>query len=129
MTFKNMLDVLVVDDTSTSRALICGALDQCGIANYRIARDGEEAFKAMVVKPAPLVISDMQMPKMTGIGLLKALREYAPTSKVGFILVTGLADKSIILEGKKFGLNNFLLKPFTTPAMLACIEAVTGKLK
>ena len=129
MTFRNMLDVMVVDDTTTSRALICGALDACGISNYRIARDGEEAFKAMVVKPAPLVISDMQMPKMTGIGLLKSLREYAPTSKVGFILVTGLADKSIIAEGKKYGLNNFLMKPFTPQAMQACIEAVTGKLK
>lgn len=126
---KSMLEVLVVDDTTTSRALICGALDACGLSNYRIARDGEEALKAMMVKPAPLVISDMQMPKMDGIGLLKSLRGYAPTSKVGFILVTGLADKNIIVEGKKHGLNNFIMKPFTNQAMLACIEAVTGKLK
>jgi len=126
---KKMLEVLVVDDTSTSRALICGALDTIGISNYRVARDGEEALKSMMVKPAPLVISDMQMPKMTGVGLLKALREYGPTSRIGFILVTGLADKNIILEGRKYGLNNFLMKPFTPESMQSCIEAVTGPLK
>lgn len=129
MTFKSQLEILVVDDTSTSRALICGALDECGIMNYRVAKDGEEALKAMMVKPAPLVISDMAMPKLDGIGLLKALRQYAPTSRVGFILVTGLSDKNIIMEGKKYGLNNFLMKPFTAQSMKGCIEAVTGKLE
>lgn len=128
MAMRSQLDVMVVDDTSTSRALICGALDEIGITNYRIAKDGEEGLKAMMVKPSPLVISDMAMPKLDGIGLLKALRQYTPTSRVGFILVTGLSDKNIILEGKKFGLNNFLMKPFTAQSMKACIEAVTGKL-
>jgi len=126
--FLNQLEVLVVDDTSTSRALICGALDACGIMNHRVAKDGEEALKVMMAKPAPLVISDMQMPKLDGIGLLRALREYAPTRRVGFILVTGLSDKAIIQEGKKFGLNNFLMKPFTPESLKGCIEAVTGKL-
>lgn len=128
MPFLNQLEILVVDDTSTSRALMCGALDECGIRNYRVAKDGEEALKAMMIKPAPLVISDMAMPKLDGIGLLKALRQYAPTSRVGFILVTGLSDKRIIEEGKKFGLNNFLMKPYTSTSLKACIEAVTGKL-
>ena len=49
-----------------------------------------QAFKAMQTSPAHLVISDLNMPGLDGIGLLKALREYRPTSKVGFILVTGV---------------------------------------
>lgn len=126
--FLKQLEIMVVDDTNTSRTLLCGALDEVGITNYRIAKDGEEALKAMMVKPAPLVISDMAMPKLDGIGLLKALRQYGPTSKVGFILVTGLSDKTIIQEGRKYGLNNFLMKPFTSQSLKGCIEAVTGKL-
>lgn len=126
--FLKQLDVLVVDDTNTSRALMCGTLDEIGILNHRIAKDGEEALKMMMVKPAPLVISDMAMPKLDGLGLLKALRQYAPTKNVGFILVTGLSDKTIVQEGKKYGLNNFLMKPFTAQSLRACIEAVTGKL-
>lgn len=125
----NRLEILIVDDTTTSRTLISAALDACGIRNWRIAKDGEEALNIMKTKPAPLVISDMAMPKMDGLALLKALREYAPTKSVGFILVTGTNDKSLIERGRKLGLNNFLLKPFDAAKMKACIEAVVGKLQ
>ena len=60
--------------------------------------------------------------------LLKALREYAPTRQCCFILVTGKGDRAMIEEGKKYGLNNFLAKPFTTATLKAAIEAVVGKL-
>jgi two-component system chemotaxis response regulator CheY len=63
-----------------------------------------------------------------GLQLLPALREYAPTRQAVFILVSGKCDKEIIEAGKKFGLNNFLLKPFTVAGLKNCIEAVVGKL-
>lgn len=128
MPFASHLEILVVDDTSTSRTLICGALDDCGLKNYRIAKDGEEALKAMMLKPVPLVLSDMAMPKLDGLGLLKALREYAPTRGVGFILVTATNDRALVERGRKLGLNNILLKPFTAQGMKSCIEAVVGKI-
>jgi two-component system, chemotaxis family, chemotaxis protein CheY len=128
MPFAKHLDVLVVDDTSVSRALICNGLDEIGVLAHRIARDGEEALKALMVKPAHLVITDFEMPKLNGLGLLKALREYAPTSKIGVILVTGRGDKALIEQGRKLGLNNYLAKPFTTAQLRACVEAITGKL-
>ncbi|MFM9942563.1 MAG: response regulator [Hyphomicrobiaceae bacterium] len=128
MPFAKHLGVLVVDDTSVSRALMCNGLDEIGIVGYRIARDGEEALKAMMTTPAHLVISDFEMPKLDGLRLLRALREYTPTRATGFILVTGSGDRSLIEQGRKFGLNNYLAKPFTTPSLKACIEAVVGKL-
>jgi two-component system chemotaxis response regulator CheY len=128
MPYAKQLDIMVVDDTFVSRALICDGLDQLGIERRRIAKDGEEALKAMMAAPAHLVISDYEMPKLNGLALLRALREYAPTSKVGFILVTGRGDKALIDEGRKWGLNNYLAKPFTPPGLKSCIEAVTGKL-
>ena len=127
MPFTKHLDVLVVDDSFTSRALTCGALDEIGIG-YRIAGDGEAALKMMMAKPAHLIISDFNMPKMDGIALLRSLREYAPTKRIGFILITGKSDRSIIEEGRKWQMNNFLMKPFTTASLKACIEAVVGKL-
>jgi two-component system chemotaxis response regulator CheY len=122
------LSILVVDDTSVSRALITDGLDQIGLKGFRIAKDGEEALKIMMTAPSHLVISDYNMPKIDGIQLLRALRQHGPTSKVGFILVTGKGDKALIDEGKKWGLNNFLAKPFTVPGLKTCIEAVVGKL-
>ena len=53
---------------------------------------------------------------LDGLGLLKALREHKPTSRIGFILVTGSADKTLIERGRQFGLNNFVAKPFTSPS-------------
>ncbi len=122
------LNVLVVDDTSVSRALIFDALDQIGIKNVRFAKDGEAALKMMMTQPSHLVISDYNMPKLDGLGLLKALRSYKPLSRVGFILVTGRQDKALILQGQKLGMNNYIAKPFTVPRFKQSVEAVVGKL-
>jgi two-component system, chemotaxis family, chemotaxis protein CheY len=122
------LTIMVVDDTSVSRALLTDGLDQIGLKSVKVAKDGEEALRMMMAAPCHLVISDYNMPKVDGLQLLKALRQNGATSKVGFILVTGKGDRTLIDEGKKWGLNNFLAKPFTVPALKTCIEAVVGKL-
>ena len=128
MTLKEQLKILVVDDTSVSRMLVVDALQTIGIKNIGMAKDGAQALSMMMAGPSHLVISDFNMPNLDGIGLLKALREFKPTSRVGFILVTGKTDKTIIDRAKQFGLNNYLAKPFTVPALKTSIEAVVGKL-
>ncbi|MGA2793269.1 MAG: response regulator [Roseiarcus sp.] len=128
MSLKDQLRILVVDDTSVSRALICDGLDQLGMKNVSIARDGEEGLIAMRTKPSHLVISDLNMPKLDGLGLLRAVREFEPTKKAAFILVTGRGDNAVIEQGRKYGLNNFLAKPFTVATLKASIEAVVGRL-
>ena len=128
MPAMQQLTILVVDDTSVSRALLTDGLDQIGLKNFKVAKDGEEGLKMMMTAPCHLVISDYNMPKIDGIQLLRALRQHGPTSKVGFILVTGKGDKALIDEGKKWDLNNFLAKPFSVPQLKTCIEAVVGKL-
>jgi|ERR1700722_4003517 two-component system chemotaxis response regulator CheY len=128
MSLKDQLRILVVDDTSVSRALICDGLDQLGMKNVSIARDGEEGLIAMRTKPSHLIISDLNMPKLDGLGLLRAVREFEPTKKAAFILVTGRGDSAVIEQGRKYGLNNFLAKPFTVATLKASIEAVVGRL-
>ncbi len=128
MSLAEKIEVMVVDDTSVSRMLITESLAEIGVRNVHIAKDGKAALAALMAKPAHLVISDMNMPGLDGLGLLKGLREYKPTSRIGFILVTGKPDKSLIERGRQLGLNNFLAKPFSTPAIKAAIEAVVGKL-
>jgi two-component system chemotaxis response regulator CheY len=128
MSLKDQLRILVVDDTSVSRALICDGLAQIGMKNVAIARDGEEGLQMMKTKPSHLIISDLNMPKLDGLGLLKAVREHEPTKKAAFILVTGRGDNAVIEQGKKYGLNNYLPKPFTVAALKASLEAVVGRL-
>lgn len=128
MPFMQHLKVMVVDDTSVSRMLLVDSLNEIGIKNIVLAGDGEQALNSMMSSPCHIVFSDMNMPKLNGLQLLKALREFGPTRQCCFILVTGKGDRAMIEEGKKFGLNNFLAKPFTSATLKAAIEAVVGKL-
>ncbi len=128
MPFMQHLKVMVVDDTSVSRMLLVDSLTEIEIKNPVPAADGEQALQLMMASPCHIVFSDMNMPKLNGLQLLKALREYAPTRQCCFILVTGKGDRAMIEEGKKYGLNNFLAKPFTPATLKAAIEAVVGKL-
>lgn len=123
------LEVTVVDDTAVSRALIIDALEQIGITRVAQAKDGVQALKAILAKPTHLVISDMNMPGMDGLALLKKLRETPATSRIGFILVTGSPDKTLVERGKALQLNNYVAKPFTVEAVRKAIEAVVGRLQ
>lgn len=128
MPLAKQLEVLVVDDTSVSRALLCNSLTEIGVVNQRVAKDGEAGLQSILARPVHLIISDLNMPKMNGLELLRAVRNHKPTAKVGFILVSGRNDDTIINHGRKLGLNNFLPKPFTTSSVRACLESVVGKL-
>ena len=128
MTAASKLQVMVVDDTSVSRMLMTESLQEIGITNLALAKDGADALAQIKAKPVHLVISDQYMPNLDGLGLLKALRTSPPHAKVGFILVTGSPDKSLVERGRQMGLNNFIAKPYTTKTIRGAIEAVVGRL-
>ena len=128
MSLKNQLHVMVVDDMSVSRALIVQALEWMGIKNIAVVNDGGEASRKLAAAPVHLVISDYNMPGSSGLDLLETLRLNKVTQRIGFILITGKADRSIIERGQKLGMNNFITKPFTPEQLKACIERVVGRL-
>jgi two-component system chemotaxis response regulator CheY len=122
--------VLIVDDQLTSRLLIRGGLQDLGVSDIEMASNGEEALKMILAKPAHLIISDLNMPKIDGLAFLRAIRSREATRKIGFILLTGKGDdKEVIERAAKLGANNVIAKPFTMPVLKAKIEAVVGKLK
>lgn len=128
MSIVSQLRILIVDDTSTSRLLIREGLEELGVRNIFFAGDGEQALQFMKTSPAHLIISDFNMPKLDGLGLLKAIRDYAPTKKVPFIMLTGRGDKTLLESAIKFGVNNYLTKPFTALALKKALEAIIGRL-
>ena len=129
MSLADQLKVLIVDDTTTSRMLVRDGLQQLGIKNISVASDGEEGLKHIMSTPTHLVISDFNMPKLDGLGLLRAMRPHPPTQKTAFIMLTGRADKELVQAGVQFGVNNYLVKPFTVPTLKTALEAVFGRLK
>lgn len=127
MSVANQLRILVVDDTSTSRMLIRDSLEQIGLRNIFLANDGEQALHFMMNTPAHLIISDINMPKLDGLGLLKAIRGYNPTKRVPFIILTGRAEKTLLESAIKLGVNNYLTKPFTSASLKTALESIVGK--
>ena len=128
MSLRDQLRVMVVDDMSTSRGLITQALDAMGIRNVASAADGPSALRLLETAPVHLVISDYNMPEMSGLHLLHALRSAPKTAKVGFLLITGRADQEIIDHGRRLGMNNFIKKPFQPAELKSAIEAIVGRL-
>lgn len=128
MALRDNLSVMVVDDMATSRSLIIMALEEMGIRKIDFRKDGDEALQSLVAHPVHLVISDYNMPGMDGLGLLKGLRENRTTARIGFVLVSGRMTPEIMNAGKALGMNNYIQKPFSTPQLKACLQAVVGPL-
>lgn len=128
MSLKDNLRVMVVDDMSTSRGLIIQALEELGVRNIDFRKDGASALNSLVASPVHLVLSDYNMPEMDGLGLLQGLRQNKITQRIGFILVSGTADRATIEQGQKLGMNNFLKKPFSNEQLKSCLQAVVGPL-
>lgn len=122
------IKVLVVDDQMTMRSLTRSSLQQIGFTDISDAADGEEGLKALVKRPANLVISDFNMPKLDGLGFLRAVRSHEPIKSTAFIMLTGRADKELVQRAVQFGVNNYLVKPFTTAGLKQKIEEVFGTL-
>jgi two-component system, chemotaxis family, chemotaxis protein CheY len=124
MTFK----VLVVDDQLTMREVTRLALQEMGVRQIIDAENGDDAFKKATTQPLDMIISDFNMPGMDGLGLLRAVRGHPAVRKLPFILVTGRGDNALVVSAAQAGVNNYIVKPFTTEMLREKVEAVVGKL-
>lgn len=122
------IHALVVDDQLSMRALIVNSLKQIGFQHIREAPDGEEGLREIIAKPAHLIISDFNMPKMDGIGFLRAVRSHPPIASSAFIMLTGRADIELVGRARQYGVNNYVVKPFTTNQLKDKIQQVFGAL-
>ncbi|MDE2465017.1 MAG: response regulator [Alphaproteobacteria bacterium] len=122
------LTVVVVDDQLTMRSLVRASLQQIGVNDVREYPGGAEALENLKFRPANVVISDYNMPDMNGMEFLKALRANPQYKSTAFILLTGRADRDLVVEAVKAGANNYLVKPFTAATLKQKIEQVVGAL-
>jgi two-component system chemotaxis response regulator CheY len=128
MTASSSLSCLVVVDQQTMRSLVRTGLQQLGFRTIYEAPDGEEGLRQMLSRPIQLVISDYNMPKLDGLGLLRAIRSHPPIQKTAFIMLTGRADRELVQRAVQYGVNNYLVKPFTVQTLKEKIEAIFGVL-
>ena len=111
------MNVLVVDDAATMRRIVRSLLRELGIKNVREAEDGEMAFEDLKRQKADLVVSDWAMPKMTGIELLRAIRQDDALKDTPVLMVTAESKKENIMEAVQAGVNNYIVKPFNSKTL------------
>ncbi len=111
--------VLVVDDEASAREAIVNALET-GRYTVETAADGEEALRCFDNGPPDIVLTDLAMPNLDGLSLLKRLREIAPSVPV--IVVTSSADLTSAVEAMHAGAENYMAKPVDIDALLVAIE-------
>jgi two-component system chemotaxis response regulator CheY len=118
------MKALVVDDSLTIRRIVIKALGIVGIQDTQEAGDGQEAIEAVKAGAFDLILLDWNMPKMTGIDTLRALRQLGHKTPV--IMVTTEAEKSRVIEAIKSGANDYLIKPFSPDQLAAKVKHVVG---
>ncbi len=121
------IKILVVDDFSTMRKVIKNLLKQAGFKNVAEAEDGVAALKVLKSQPVDFVISDWNMPNMTGLEFLKAVRADSELSSLPFLMVTAEALKDNIVLAVKAGVSNYVVKPFTAEVLNQKIEKILEK--
>jgi len=108
-----IIKILVVDDQETMRKVISHILKQLGFNHISVAEDGKKAYQMLKKGSFNFVISDWNMPNMSGIQLLKLIRNTDSLKTLPVLLVTAENEKSQVMEAAKAGVNSFIAKPFS----------------
>jgi two-component system chemotaxis response regulator CheY len=117
MPFNPEMDVLIVDDATAMRRIVRGLLKELGFKNMREAENGQLALDELKKKKADFVVSDWNMPVMTGIDLLRAIRADDVLKGTPVLMVTAEAKQENIVEAVQAGVNNYIVKPFNAATL------------
>jgi two-component system chemotaxis response regulator CheY len=118
------LKILVVDDFSTMRRIVKNLLGDLGFTNITEADDGKTAWPMLQAGDFEFVVTDWNMPGMTGIDLLKTIRADARLKALPVLMVTAEAQRDQIIEAAKAGVNGYIIKPFTAVTLKEKIDKI-----
>lgn len=126
MAYKD-LTVLIVDDFLTMRRIVRKILRDLDFQNIIEAEDGTVAVDVLKNNKIDLIVSDWNMPKMTGLELLKHVRSQDETKDMPFLMVTAEAQKENIVEAVKAKVSNYIVKPFTAATLEEKLAKIVPK--
>lgn len=112
------MKILVVDDFSTMRRIVRNLLKELGFANVHEAEDGVEGLNKLRTEgDFEFVVSDWNMPNMTGIDLLREIRKDPKLKHLPVLMVTAEAKRENIIEAAQAGASGYVVKPFTAATL------------
>ncbi len=122
------LKFLIVDDFSTMRRIVRSLLKEMGCRNVDEAEDGAVALSMLKSQKYDFVVSDINMPNMTGFDLLKAVQADDSLKHVPMLMVTAEARKEDIVLAAQSGAAGYIVKPFTKAALEDKVQKILHKL-
>ena len=124
MPYNPNMRVLIVDDFATMRRIIRNILRQLGFTNFVEADDGVQAWEVLQRDRIEFIVSDWNMPNMTGIDLLRRVRGDQRTAHIPFLMVTAEAQQENIIEAVQARVSNYIVKPFTADTLRQQIDKI-----
>ncbi|WP_372747195.1 chemotaxis response regulator CheY [Litorivivens sp.] len=122
------MKILVVDDFSTMRRIIKNLLHKLGYEDVDEADDGTTALPMLHSDHYDFLITDLNMPGMSGLDLLRSVRQDPRLAALPVLVVTADANREQIVEAAQAGVNGYVVKPFTAAVLQAKIEQVFNTL-
>ena len=120
----NNMKILIVDDFSTMRRIIKNLLRDLGFTNTHEADDGSTALPMLRTGDFDFLVTDWNMPGMTGIDLLKEVRSDDKLNTLPVLMVTAEAKRDQIIEAAQAGVNGYVVKPFTAQVLKEKIDKI-----
>ena len=117
------MKILVVDNFATMRKIMRNILKQLDFTNVEDADDGATAIEKLKADNYDFVITDWNMPQVTGLKLLKTIRTDEKTKGIPVLMVTAEADKDNVVQA---GVNDYVVKPFTADVLKDKIDRIFG---
>lgn len=124
MAYDTGMRVLVVDDFSTMRKIVKNILRQLGFNNIVEADDGSTAWEILNKDNIDFIVSDWNMPIMSGIELLRKVRASEEYADIPFLMVTAEAQQENIIEAVQAKVSNYIVKPFTPETLGQKIDKI-----
>ena len=121
------MKVLIVDDFASMRRIVKNTLKQIGFKNILEADDGTTALAMLKEQKIDLVLADWNMPKMSGLELLKTVKKDDALKTIPVLMVTAEAQKENVIEAIQAGVSNYIVKPFTPDSMKQKLEKTLAK--
>lgn len=119
---------LVVDDFSTMRRIVRNLLKELGYTNVDEAEDGAIALQKLLGGGFEFVVTDWNMPNMTGLELLQAIRANAQLKDLPVLMITAEAKKENIIAAAQAGASGYIVKPFTAATLSEKLGKIFEKL-
>jgi two-component system chemotaxis response regulator CheY len=126
---KKDIKILVVDDFSTMRRIIKNLLRDLGFQNITEADDGKTALPILKQGGIEFLVTDWNMPGMTGIELIGEVRKDPNLAHIPILMVTAEAKREQIIAAAQAGVNGYVVKPFTATVLKEKIEKIFERLE